>query len=45
MQSKYKTFKNPLFITNNKMLVEVFTEKEKQGKEENQAPYRKLNNL
>lgn len=43
MPVNYKNFSNPLFITNNKMVVEVFTEKESKGKEENQAPYKRLN--
>jgi len=43
MPVNYKNFRNHLFINNNKTLVNVLTEKENQGKEENQAPYKKIN--
>ena len=39
---KYKTFKNELFITNNKTVVEVFTSNEKEGKEETQPAYKRI---
>ena len=50
MDTKYKTFANELFITsnfvtNNPTVIEVFTKKEKEGREENQAPYKPLKRI
>lgn len=43
MQStNYKLFKNRLFIMNENRLIKVLTEKEMNGQEENQQPYRPL---
>ena len=46
----YNNFSNRLhitedFVTNNPTVIKVFTDKEKAGKEENQAPYRRLANF
>lgn len=45
MKPNYKVFKNELFITNNKTVVEVFTSNEKEGREEKQLPYQRLSNF